>query len=116
MARIFYLCPVEWRQNGRAFIISANSIRIEDIEDRIPLDQGLVLKSVTLLNKKHAYFSYRDSEQRVKIGRLDLVKREITYNVGEHKNHGQYDIKLVSTRFDKTLIFCMAYCDKPYFA
>ena len=116
LARIFYCCPVEWRQNGRAFTISANAIRIEDFGDKVPLEKGLVLKSVTLLNNKHAFFSYRDLNMKVKIGRFDLAIKEIIYNVGEHKNNGRYDIQLISTKFDKTLIFCMAYCDKPYFA
>jgi len=45
-----------------------------------------------------------------------MATKVIAYNAGELKNFGRYDIKLVSTKFDKTLIFCMAYNDKPYFA
>jgi len=52
----------------------------------------------------------------VNIGRFDLTTKQIVYDAGEHKNHGRYDLQLVSTRSEKTLIFCMAYCDKPYYA
>ncbi len=35
LARIFYSCPVEWRQNGRAVIVAGNAIRIEDFENEV---------------------------------------------------------------------------------
>ena len=75
LARIFYVCPVEWRQNGRAIIVTGDAIRIEDFENEVPVQQGCILKSVTLLNHRHAFFSYRDLKQTVKIGRFDLTNK-----------------------------------------
>lgn len=80
------------------------------------LSAEFIIKSVTLLNHRHAFFCYRDPKQIIKIGRFDLKTKVLTYNTGELKYNGRFDVELISTRNDKTLIFCMAYCDKPYFA